>query len=256
MLLGQFSVTFEYRPGAQHANTNGLSRQCGQYLRPGCPVSSLEQDTGDADSSSALMDQPFALSVIHDSMDADLLPELSGETWVAATYLEEVTADLPPADSEPDLINACRLDETLITGRKKWIQAGSAPSWSECSGLSPDLRCWKLQFGNLSVDTDGRLWRRRAPPATTSQLVVPLKEHREFIWRYHDSLFATHLGVSRTVYRLLDRVYWPGLGQLFGLFGPKVSLPEVGFYGACISGSPVGPGGHGYSRYVSFNSER
>ena len=94
MLLGQFSVTFEYHPGAQHANADDLSRQCGQCLRLGCPVSSLEQDTGDADSSSALMEQPFASSAMGDSIDADLLPELSEETWVAAIYLEEVTADL------------------------------------------------------------------------------------------------------------------------------------------------------------------
>ena len=31
------------------------------------------------------------------------------------------------------------------------------------------------------------------------------------IRRFHDSLFARHLGVSRTVYRLQNRVYWPGL---------------------------------------------
>ena len=31
------------------------------------------------------------------------------------------------------------------------------------------------------------------------------------IRRFHDSLFAGHLGVSRTVYRLQNRVYWPGL---------------------------------------------
>ena len=67
-------------------------------------------------------------------------------------------------------------------------------------GLPAELRCWWLQFGNLSINTDGRLWRRQAPPATTSQLVVPLN-------------FAGHLGASRTVYRLLDRVYWPGLRQ-------------------------------------------
>ena len=61
------------------------------------------------------MDQPFASSAMGDSMNADLLPELSGETWVAATYLDEVTAGLPPAESEPDLIISSRLDETLIT---------------------------------------------------------------------------------------------------------------------------------------------
>ena len=43
--------------------------------------------------------------------------------------------------------------------------------------------------------------------------MVPLSERQEFIWRYHDSLFAGHLVVSRTVYRLLERVYWPGLRQ-------------------------------------------
>ena len=42
LLLGQFSVTFEYRPGAQHANADGMSRQCGQCQRPDCPVSTTD----------------------------------------------------------------------------------------------------------------------------------------------------------------------------------------------------------------------
>ena len=85
--------------------------------------------------------------------------------------------------------------------------------WADCSGLSPELRCWRLQFGNLSIDTDGRLWRHRAPPSGASQLVVPHGERRNMISRFHDSLFAGHLGVSRTVFRLQSRVYWPGLRQ-------------------------------------------
>ena len=147
-----------------------------------------------------------------DSMDTDLLPELSGEMWVAATYLEEVAADLPTAESELDLIVASRLDETLSIVCE-WVRSGSVPSWSECSGLSPALWCWWLQFGNLSVDMDGSLWCHRAPRVTNSQLVVPLSERR-FIW--HDYLFAGHLGVSRTVCRLLDRVYWPAFDRRSG----------------------------------------
>ena len=46
------------------------------------------------------LDQPFASSEMEDSMDADLLPELSGETWVAAIYLDELTADFPATDSD------------------------------------------------------------------------------------------------------------------------------------------------------------
>ena len=52
----------------------------------------------DTDSTAKLLDQPFASLEMGDSMDADLLPELSGETW-----------------------------------------------------------CWRLQFGNLSIDTKGKL---------------------------------------------------------------------------------------------------
>ena len=68
-------------------------------------------------------------------------------------------------------------------------------------------------MGNLSIDTDGRLWRRRAPSSVGSQLVLAQSERRSMIHRFHDSLFAGHLGVSRTVFRLQTRVYWPELQQ-------------------------------------------
>ena len=55
-----------------------------------------------------LVDQPFASSEMGESMDADLIPELSGETWVATTLLERLTADLLPAGADLDLIVASR----------------------------------------------------------------------------------------------------------------------------------------------------
>ena len=204
-----FSVTFEYRPGAQHANADGMSRQCGQCQRPDCPVSAKDSLMPENNEEMEMVDQPFAASEIGDSMDADLLPVLSGETWVASAVTEEFKADLP-AGSNIDLIAESRSDDTLAVVRG-WIQSNSTPTWTDCAGLSPELRCWRLQIGNLSIDTDGRLWRRRAPLAEGSQLVVPRKERRAMICRFHDSLFAGHLGISRTVFRLQTRVYWPGL---------------------------------------------
>ena len=72
-LLGQFSVTFEYRPGAQHANADCMSRQCGECQRPDCTVSSSDSLVADVDITSALLDKPFASSEMGESMDADLL---------------------------------------------------------------------------------------------------------------------------------------------------------------------------------------
>ena len=131
-----------------------------------------------------------------ESMDTDLLPELSGETWVASTLLDGLTAELLLAGADLDLIVASHQDRTLATVRE-WVQSGNVPLWADCAGLSPELRCWRLQVGNLSNDTDRRLWRRRAPPSGVSQLVVPHSERQDMIHRFHDSLFAGHLGVSQ-----------------------------------------------------------
>ena len=169
----------------------------------------------------ALLDQPFASS---------------GETWVAATYLDVLTTDLPATGSDLDFIVASRRYKTLTTVRQ-WVQTGAAPAWSECSGLSPQLRLL-LQFGNLSVDTEGRLWRRRVPPAMSSQLVVPARERQDLISRYHDSLFAGHLGISRTTYCLLDHVYWPFSGYPVDPLAPNLaSDPNPG---SIQDGSVVG----------------
>ena len=100
LLLGQFSVTFEYRPGSQHSNADGMSRQCGQCRRLDCPISPADLPAVDADTRSLLVDQPFASSEMGESMDSDLLPELSGETWVASALLEELIVDLPTSESQ------------------------------------------------------------------------------------------------------------------------------------------------------------
>ena len=76
MLLGQFSVTFEYRPGIQHAHADGMSGECGQCERPDCPVSSNDSRVNDVDTTTVLLDQLYVSSEMGDSMDADLLPEL------------------------------------------------------------------------------------------------------------------------------------------------------------------------------------
>ena len=142
LLLGQFSATFEYRSGAQHANADGMSRQCGQCQRPDCLVSAKDSPTPENNEEMEMVDQPFATSEMGEYMDADLLPELSGEMWVAAALTEEFTADLP-AGGNIDLIAESHSDDTLAVVRG-WIQSNSTPTWTDCAGMSPELRCWRL----------------------------------------------------------------------------------------------------------------
>ena len=49
----------------------------------------------------------------------------------------------------------------MLATVREWIQLESIPVWAECAGLSPELCCWRLQVGNLSIDTDGDAGHRR-----------------------------------------------------------------------------------------------
>ena len=91
----------------------GMSRQCGQCRRPDCPVSAVDLPTGEADTQSVLVDQPFATSEMGDSMDADLLPELSGETWVASGTIGRTHGDLQHAGVNGDFVSATSEDKML-----------------------------------------------------------------------------------------------------------------------------------------------
>ena len=58
------SVSFVNQPGSQHANADGLSRQCGQCLRPDCPVAPPDVGIVETTSASELANQPFAESAM------------------------------------------------------------------------------------------------------------------------------------------------------------------------------------------------
>ena len=104
-------------------------------------MSAIDLPTGETDTQSVLVDQPFATSEMGDSMDADLLPELSGETWVASALLDELTGDLQLAGVNGDLVSAASEDKMLQTVRL-WVESGkppppprgqSAPEWLRSS---------------------------------------------------------------------------------------------------------------------------
>ena len=65
-------------------------------------------------------------------MDADLLPELSGETWVASALLDELKGDLQPAGVNGDLVSATSEDKMLQTVRL-WVKSGKAPRGQNAS---------------------------------------------------------------------------------------------------------------------------
>ena len=170
-------------------------------MRPGCPVSSPNSRVDDVDSTTVLLDQPLEWSEMGDSMDMDLLPELSGETWAAATLLDELTADLPPAGSDLDLI-VCNLDNCPRVGTVRG-GPGVVRIFGVVSGAAVLAVADRESVGGhggeivASPGSSGKVFSAGCAGSGASGYDSPI---------VHDSLFAGHLGVSRMAYRLLGYI--------------------------------------------------
>ena len=106
------------------------------------------------------------------------------------------------------------------------------------------------------MDTEGRFWRRRAPPSGASQLVVPGWERQDMFRRFTfcrpfrcfpNSLPSTGPGLLAGVASLC--LFLPDI--IYGLSGPEVSLPAKGPHGTCRCRPPMGSGGYGYVGHVT-----
>ena len=82
--------------------------------------------------------------------------------------------------------------------------------------LCPELRFLWHHRNNLSVDTNGVLWRNRSSEVSQLQLLV-LKPGRERLFlNYHATLIGGHLGRNRTLARLSQQFYWSGMADDVG----------------------------------------
>ena len=189
-------------------------------MRPGCPVSSPDSRVDDVDTTTVLLDQPFASSEMGDSMDADLLPELSGETWVAATLLDEHRADLPPAGADLDLIVASRQDATLTTVRE-WVQSGGGPGVVRMFGVVSGATVLAVAdresvggHGREIVASPGSSGKDLSAGCTGSGA----SGYDSPISRF---TFCGPFGCTQTAYRLLDR------GLLAGVASGRSHMPSI-----------------------------
>lgn len=95
-----------------------------------------------------------------------------------------------------------------------WLRAGDGrPSRLETQGISQETRTLLAQWDRLQL-ADGvlyRLWESEDGSSTRAQLVVPRCLVPEVLQSLHDASTAGHLGVTKTVAKVRERFYWPGL---------------------------------------------
>lgn len=127
-----------------------------------------------------------------------------------------------------DLKEAHRQDPALT----KLIAFKSAnrnrPEFSEWAGDSALRRLW-YQYDRLFV-RDDLLVRsiKKDSPIPRHTVVVPESLVQEILKGVHDSPFEGHLGVTKTIERIRERFYWPGMRESIESYTRECSVCTQG----------------------------
>ena len=176
-LLEEYDFEVQHRPGSQHCNADAMSR---------IPEHSQVNATA-------------ASCVIYPSRTHD--EAASEDQW-------------PFRRSSQQLRQAQTADEN-IKAVMEWLVSGVRPAFSDVRGASLETRSLWAQWNTLVVK-DGILYRRvEAANGDSShdQLVIPHGIREDILRSLHNDPSAGHLGHRRTLSRVRQRFYWPGLGR-------------------------------------------
>lgn len=176
-VISTYNIEIQHRPGRKHGNADALSRipctQCG------------------FDSNWETKDSKSLVKVLHSST------EVEDNKNVLAS------ASLRGSQDESQDIQLVR----------KWIDLGKRPSFSDVSQHGYVIKSLWNQFERLSIQ-DGLLVRRWVLLSSNREIyqaIVPDCERRNVLEMCHDNKTSGHLGVTKTLAKLRQRYYWPGL---------------------------------------------
>ena len=174
--LQEFDFSLEHRPGKRHQNADALSRfpcrQCGQ--------SHVEVRS----------DAPAEVFAVPAVVNSWVLP------WTTEELREAQLAD-------PEL-------KSVI----EWLEDGKGrPCMSEIQGVGTRLQSLWALWNQLEL-SQGVLFRRwdDTCEATSQQLlVVPQSLVPLIIQSLHNGVGGGHLGLTKTLAKIKDRFFWPGM---------------------------------------------
>ncbi|CAG2224639.1 unnamed protein product [Mytilus edulis] len=175
-----------HRPGVQHRNADALSRipckQCGYH-------SGLENEIASAETENQ-HDNVNAITRFDSSNDRD---DDSEDHDLSLKEIQNNDHDLK-----------------IVT---KWVETDERPDYKDISDKEFFLRSLWNQWNNLEI-RDGLIYRRFEDPATKIvkiQAIIPLSERKKVLQFSHDDKCSAHLGIHKTLAKIRQSYYWPGL---------------------------------------------
>jgi hypothetical protein len=96
---------------------------------------------------------------------------------------------------------------------RQWLEQVQRPAYKDIASAGVALKTLWSQWDQLLLEK-GMVYRKWSITGTTEtqlQAIVPRTERRTVLQQYHDSETAGHLGVRKTLSKIRQKYYWPGL---------------------------------------------
>lgn len=202
--LDQHEFEIRFRAGRSHGNADSLSRRpccnsCRYCRSKERTYSQVERDPSDATSylshqASANLCEP---SLQHKGTSDPAECQSAGLTDVSLGDIREVQEE----------------DEGIGPILQSINQKNSRPEYSEITQLSQEAKYLWSQWDHLRVQNGAlqRSWESPSGVHRHRQVIIPRLLRSKVLKHYHDSTTGGHLGTKKTLGKLRQRFYWPGM---------------------------------------------
>lgn len=198
--LGNYDIDIKHRPGTQHGNADGLSRRpCGECSY--CDRKELKE--------LQVTDQGGTCrAVLNDEQDSFVIPDVTR----AATGLDFPADGWIEPWSRQDIVDWQKADDTVKTVLS-WMDQGLRPPWCDIQVEGSTLREYWSKWEQLERH-DGVLYRRSSVDDQSGdvlRLIAPAMMRSRILTLLHNDRTAGHMGITKTLYNVRRRFWWPGL---------------------------------------------
>ncbi|XP_045206353.2 uncharacterized protein LOC123558545 [Mercenaria mercenaria] len=213
--LETYNLTVVHRPGRQHSNADALSRVP-------CTSCKRQQEIN-------MTNEEVAHEITSPESNCEKLNDKNNPPEED----DELTRDTTRSENDKAVANEIRPHQMLLDGWSPTdiraeqaadadiskvfaakISSSARPQWSEVSsGTSVAKTLWR-QWDRLEIK-GGMLYRKFAnnDGSITWQLVVPKRRQDEVMHYSHDIPSAAHLGSDKTLNKVRQSFYWPGVTE-------------------------------------------
>ena len=220
--LQQYDFVIEHRPGAAHGNADGLSR-CHSCKNDDCPGKLIVPQTP-AESSYGELE----LRALTIGKDRKLSPMLSDDPTpipIADRNLstrqryhvraldDRIVGQKWLSDFNVDDIATMQRNDSSVGKVHEWVTDKARPTNKEIATYGEEVKTLCSRWKQLFID-NGVLKRKihdSGRKADVIQTILPSDLRNLVLHQLHDLRVVGHLGIQRTIFRVKQRFYWPGI---------------------------------------------